>query len=256
MSDKDNAQSVIDAYRKRQQAAKRAPLIIGIAAFFLVVGAALLIFWLVGDFKMPAISLFATDTPTPTNTATPTNTPTITPTPTDTPTELPTPTDDLTPTPSGPFIYEVQEGESLWVISERFGVDLLVLITVNNLDPNNPSIQVGQKLTIPGPDTALPTATDLPANLPPWHPDQLPGAAWQLLAGDCYQVQQHHRGYQGGERYRKRKRYQGGPDPGDPDQPGHPHSHLYGHADPGSRHDGADCNGNAEPNAITTAFSR
>ncbi|MBN1665863.1 MAG: LysM peptidoglycan-binding domain-containing protein, partial [Anaerolineales bacterium] len=166
MSDKDNAQNVIDAYRKRQQAAKRAPLIIGIAAFFLVVGAALLIFWLVGDFKMPAISLFATDTPTPTNTATPTNTPTITSTPTETPTETATPTETLTPTPSGPFIYEVQEGDNLWDLSVRFNVDLLVLITVNNLDPNNPSIQVGQKLTIPAPDTALPSPTDLPANLP------------------------------------------------------------------------------------------
>lgn len=166
MSEKDNAQSVIDAYRKRQQAAKRAPLIIGIAAFFLVVGAALLIFWLVGDFKMPSISLFATDTPTPTNTATPTNTPTITATPTETPTETPIPTDTLTPTPSGPFIYEVQEGDNLWDLSVRFNVDLLVLITVNNLDPNNPSIQVGQKLTIPAPDTALPSPTDLPTNMP------------------------------------------------------------------------------------------
>jgi LysM repeat protein len=166
MSDKDNAQSVIDAYRKRQQAARRAPLIIGIAAFFLVAGAALLIFWLLGDVKMPSISLFASDTPTPTNTATPTSTATITPTPTDTPTELPTATITLTPTQSGPFFYEVQQDDNLWSIADKFDVDLLVLITVNNLDPTNPVIQVGQKLTIPGPDAALPTATELPANLP------------------------------------------------------------------------------------------
>jgi LysM repeat protein len=166
MSDKDNAQSVIDAYRKRQQAAQRAPLIIGIAAFFLVVGAAILIFWLVGGVKMPTIALFASETPTPTNTATSTNTSTVTSTPTETPTETVTPTETLTPTPSGPFIYEVKEGDNLWNLSVEFNVDLLVLITVNNLDPNNPSIQVGQKLTIPGPDTELPSATPLPANLP------------------------------------------------------------------------------------------
>lgn len=166
MSEKDNAQSVIDAYRRRQKSARRTPLLIGIAAFLLVVGAALLIFWLIGDVKLPQISLFASDTPTPTETATPSNTPTVTATATDTPTETATPTETLTPTASGPFIYEVQEGDNLWDLSVRFNVDLLVLITINNLDPNNPTIQVGQKLTIPAPDTTLPTPTDIPSNLP------------------------------------------------------------------------------------------
>ena len=43
MSDKDNAQNVIEAYRKRQQSAKRAPIIIGIAAVILILGAAAVI---------------------------------------------------------------------------------------------------------------------------------------------------------------------------------------------------------------------
>ena len=118
MSDKDSPQNVIDAYRKRQQAAKRAPLIIGIAALFLIVGAAFVIYWLVGAGG-PSLSLsfLATETPTPTNTSTPTATATMTSTPTVTPTETATPTETLTPTQSGPFIYQVEEGDNLWAIA-------------------------------------------------------------------------------------------------------------------------------------------
>jgi LysM repeat protein len=167
MSEKDSPQHVIDAYRKRQQSARRAPLVFGIAAVFLLLGAALVIYWLVGpnapSFKL---SFMATDTPTLTNTPLPTDTPTVTPTTTITPTASPNPTQTLTPTISGPFIYQVEEGDSLWTIAEEFKVDLLVLITVNNLDPANPTIRVGDKLTIPGPDTQLPTPTPLPSNIP------------------------------------------------------------------------------------------
>jgi len=166
MSDKESAQNVIEAYRKKQQAARRAPLIIGLAALFLIVGAAILIFWLLGS-GMPAISLpfLATDTPTPTITLTPTATATKTSTPTITPTETASPTITLTPTHSGPFIYQVEEGDNLWSIAVKFNVDLLVLITVNNLDPANPTIQVGDKLTIPGTDTQLPSPTPLPTDI-------------------------------------------------------------------------------------------
>jgi LysM repeat protein len=141
--------------------------VIGISAAFLVVGAAILIFWLLGVQKpLVKLSFLATDTPTPTDTSTPTATATATATPTVTSTETNTPTVTLTATASGPFIYQVEEGDNLWAIAQKFGVDLLVLITVNNLDPANPSIQVGQKLTIPAPDTHLPTATPLPTNMP------------------------------------------------------------------------------------------
>lgn len=167
MSEKDNPQHVIDAYRKRQQSARRAPLVFGIAAVFLLLGGALVIYWLLGpNASSFQLSFLATDTPTPTNTPLPTDTPTITPTFTTTPTASPSPTETLTPTVSGPFIYQVEEGDSLWSIAEEFGVDLLVLITVNNLDPANPTIRVGDKLTIPGPDTKLPTPTPLPSNIP------------------------------------------------------------------------------------------
>ncbi len=166
MSDKENAQNVIEAYRKKQQAARRAPLIIGLAALFLIAGAGILIFWLLGS-GMPSFSLpfLATDTPTPTLTSTATATATASSTPTITPTETTTPTVTITPTVSGPFVYQVEDGDNLWSIAVKFNVDLLVLITVNNLDPANPTIRVGDKLTIPGPDTELPSPTPLPTNI-------------------------------------------------------------------------------------------
>ncbi len=166
MSEKqENPQNVIDSYRKRQQAAKRAPLVLGLAALLLIVGVGALIFWMVGPNR-PSFSFFATDTPTPTNTATVTPTPTSTNTPTITPTETATPTVTVTPTVAGPFVYQVVEGDSCFAIAVKFKVDLLLLITINNLDPACP-IRIGDKLTIPGPDTSLPTATELPSNLRP-----------------------------------------------------------------------------------------
>lgn len=166
MSDKESAQDVIESYRRRQQAARRTPLLFGITAVLLIAGAAILIFWLLGSGG-PQISfgLFASDTPTPTQTFTPTSTATSSPTPTLTLPPTDTPTLEATPTQSGPFIYQVEEGDNLWSIAQEFGVDLLVLITVNNLDSANPTIRVGDKLIIPASDTQLPTATPLPTNI-------------------------------------------------------------------------------------------
>ncbi|MEN6392563.1 MAG: LysM peptidoglycan-binding domain-containing protein [Anaerolineaceae bacterium] len=164
MSEKESAQNVIDKYRKQQQAARKAPIIIIVAAVLLVIGAAALIFWALGS-EAPSISLFPTKTYTPTITATATNTPTVTPLPTDTPTVTDTPTETLTPTASGPFAYTVVEGDTLSGIADKFEVDLMLLIAINNLDSANPIIKVGDQITIPGPDTEMPTATPLPANL-------------------------------------------------------------------------------------------
>lgn len=167
MSAKENPQQVIDAYRKRQKSARRAPLVFGLAAAFLLLGALLVIYWLVSP-NAPSLKLsfLATATLTPTNTPLPTDTPTATATATTTPTASPSPTETLTPTVSGPFIYQVEEGDVLWSIAEKFKVDLLLLITINNIDPANPTIHTGDKLTIPGPDTQLPSATPLPSNIP------------------------------------------------------------------------------------------
>jgi LysM repeat protein len=164
MTEKESAKNVIDSYRKRQQSARKAPLILGIAALLLVVGAGVLIFWLVNPQTF-SFSLFPTATATPTETGTPTSTSTHTPLPTDTATITQTPTETLTPTASGPFAYSVVEGDTLSGIAGKFNVDLLLLIAINNLDSTNPIIRIGDQITIPGPDTELPTATPLPTGL-------------------------------------------------------------------------------------------
>ena len=167
MSEKDSAQNVIDSYRKRQKAARRAPLLFGIMAVLIIAGAALIIFWLLGSgVPKLSIGLFASDTPTATNTPEPTATATASATPTETPLPSETPTATVVPTQSGPFVYQVKEGDNLWSIAQEFNVDLLVLLTVNNIDPTNAVVRVGDKLIIPAADTQLPTSTPLPENLP------------------------------------------------------------------------------------------
>lgn len=162
MSDKDSVQDVIDSYRKRRQNT-RPFLIGGIAIILLAVGIVVLILWLSGG-NMPALSFLATETPTPTATDTPTATATETPTATVTPTATETPTVTPTPTASAPFIYTVEEDDNLFTIAEQFGVDVLVLMALNNLT-NESVIRVGDELLIPNPDLELPTATALPEGM-------------------------------------------------------------------------------------------
>jgi len=175
MSKQEAPQDVIEAYRKSQERSQRAPLIFAFAAFLLIAGAAVLIFWLTGSdpSSISLSSLFATDTPTPTATATPTQVP-PTETPTQTPTPLP-PTDipepTLEPTRSGPVIYIVEEGDSFYSIAEKFEVDLILLIETNRerleLDPENPYIKVGDEILVPPPGAELPTPTPFPSDMPP-----------------------------------------------------------------------------------------
>jgi len=171
MTEKESPQKVIEAHRKRTQMRGSTPMAVMIgAAILLIVGAAALIFWLLGDN-----SPFKAATPTPTVTYTPTWTATFTSrpptaTPTITPTSLPTDTatPTITPTPSGPFEYTVQEGDNLNDIATRFGTDLLTLLALNpNIDPTTLVIYVGQKILVPPPNMQLPTATAVSANVPP-----------------------------------------------------------------------------------------
>jgi LysM repeat protein len=165
MSEKDSAQNVIQSYRKRQSMAQKAPMIFGLAALLLIVGAGVLIFWLTGP-EVPGVSLFATETPTPTETATqtPTNTLTLTPTVTETPEPSETPTPSLTPTASGPWVYTVEETDlGLSTIAVKFNTDIPTLLALNpSIDPATLVIFVGQEIVIPAPDTKLPTATSIP----------------------------------------------------------------------------------------------
>jgi LysM repeat protein len=158
MTDKDSAQNVIESYRKKRQ--QSTPFLIGALAIVLVaVGVIILILWLSGA-DLPAISLFSSPTPTSTDTATSTSTATVTATPTDTPTETTTPTASTTPTAAGPFVYVVQEGDTLDSIATTFSVDLLVLMALNN--KTTTEIFVNEELLIPNPDLALATPTAIP----------------------------------------------------------------------------------------------
>ncbi len=161
MQRKKTAQSVISSYRKRQQLG---PFLIGgLAVLLVVIGLFILIIWLTSDGK-PTIKLFKTKTPTPTVTAT--VTPTLpTPTPSDTPTITDTPQPSITPTASAPFLYVVLENDSCFSIAQKFGVDIAVLIAINNFT-SSCLIHPGDTITVPDPNTQLPTSTPVPSDLP------------------------------------------------------------------------------------------
>ena len=164
MSDKDSVKNVIDSYKKRQQ---RTPFIVGgIAVVLLIVGILVVALWLTGP-NAPGLSFLASATPTVTETSTPTLTPTVTNTATATsttaPTDTPAPTATLTP--SGPFVYIVEENDNCTTIAEKFQVDLLYLLQINNLDVNC-NIFVGDEMLIPPPGGSTPTPTAVPSDLP------------------------------------------------------------------------------------------
>jgi LysM repeat protein len=154
---------MISSYRKRQQIG---PFIIwGIVVLLLVAGIILLVAWL-SSGSGPKFSLFATNTPTPTITPSPTTTPTLTATAT----ETLTPTLTLSPTPSQPFDYTVQEGDTLQGIAEKFslgdfGVQKIFQLNPE-IDPTTANVNIGQKIKIPDPGYQLPTGTPIPSNLP------------------------------------------------------------------------------------------
>jgi LysM repeat protein len=154
--------STISSYRKRQQIG---PFILwGLFVLLLVSGVILLVVWLASG-NGPKITLFATETPTPTVTASPTSTATQTATATVTVTA----TETVPPTPSEPFDYVVQEGDTLTSIAEKFKLGelgLKKLFAANpTIDPAAPNLNIGQKIKIPNPDYQLPTTTPIPTNL-------------------------------------------------------------------------------------------
>ncbi len=162
MSDQDSAQDVIESYQRRQQ---RAPFFVGgLAIVLLITGILILAIWLTGPDR-PPLAFLQTDTPTPTETATstpipPTSTATVVP---PTTTETVTPTFTPTPTASGPFIYVVEEGDTCFSIAEKFDVEVITLLEINDLAAECP-IFVGTELVVPPPGTELNTATPIPEN--------------------------------------------------------------------------------------------
>ena len=170
MDNNRSTRSVIEQYRKKRQRNQSAIVWVG-AGLLILIGIILLVIWLNGPSK-PFNTLFATDTPTPTLTFTPaptlppSNTPTITPTQTQTPTA----------TQSAPYLYIVQEGESLAAIVEQesLGDDGITLILLLNpfdeesgagINPGTQIVFPGQEILLPFPGMELPTATPVPADL-------------------------------------------------------------------------------------------
>ncbi|HUF37854.1 MAG TPA: LysM peptidoglycan-binding domain-containing protein [Anaerolineales bacterium] len=167
MSDQKSAKDVIENFQKKQQRAPRSFVFGALALILIFAGGVVLFQW----YNNPDAPMFAflAGTSTPTSTATATETP-VPPTqtplpPTNTPTETETPTITPTPTISGPFIYTVQEGDTLSTISEQFGVDVIRIMEANELE--NEAIFIGQQLLIPDPNEPPPSATPLPEGLPP-----------------------------------------------------------------------------------------
>jgi LysM repeat protein len=157
MSEKDpNAAEVIQSYRRRRE--RMVPmLLIGLAVVLVVVGIFLIVIFLTGDGDIDIGGLLTTETPTESPTETP-----MPPTPT--PTITLTPTPSHTPTPEWPKSHIIELGDTLSSIAEEFEVSIELIIAYNDIpDPNN--IPIGTELTIPQPDSELPTSTPLPDDL-------------------------------------------------------------------------------------------
>jgi LysM repeat protein len=164
----------IESYRKRR--GRLTPLILGgLAILLVIVGVIIVVISMRGG---GLAQLLATKTPTPTITPLPTDTPTLT----NTPTITPTPTITLTATPSGPYSYVVQEGDTLTSIIEAQGLGdtpyAILLIYVLNpynpdnaenpgIDPDTANIFVGQTITLPNAGMEFPTSTPIPTGLTP-----------------------------------------------------------------------------------------
>ena len=158
--------NVINSYRKRRMT--RGPLLVYGAIGLVVIGIiAIIISFMGGDNgSSPLGGVFASDTPTSTETSTPTST--STPTMTATITETPTIT--FTPTPSEPFPYTLVEGDTLQGVAEKYnlGDDGVLLLLEYNSDivDNGGLYFVGQTIIVPVPGTLLSTTTPIPPDLP------------------------------------------------------------------------------------------
>lgn len=196
--------NAIESYRKKRQQA--GPMAIGIvSALFILAGLTIIVLSFTTQparpdgTPKPRWNPFASDTPTPTATFTPTTTPTIT----NTPTETPAPTETLTPTPDKPYLYKVQEGDTLYGIieSKGLGPEGLILIYMLNpyqvdsrtgkttgINPQTGIIYPGQEILLPPPGMEIPTPTPWPYDVPAGTRILymvLPGDSLELIAQKC-----------------------------------------------------------------------
>ena len=64
-----------------------------------------------------------------------------------------------TPLPNGNTVHLVQNGQTLWSIAIAYGTKINELVRLNNLEPGNPTIYMGQKLLV----SSGPASTVTPA---------------------------------------------------------------------------------------------
>jgi LysM repeat protein len=147
----------IDLGRGKNQ---RGVTILGVVSALLIVGGLYFSYRWISLGGLGAIPIFASDTPTATQTLTPSNTPQASLTASITP----TPTVEASQTASAPFLYTVQLDDTLSGIADQFGVDFIIIMSLNGM--NNESVLfIGQDLIIPDPNTGLPDPTALPGGL-------------------------------------------------------------------------------------------
>lgn len=95
----------------------------------------------------PTYTPYPTYTPQPSYTPLPTYTLAPTPLPpTDTPTVVVSPT---RAPPAEDRFYTVQDGDTPQSVADQLGVDIVLLIFANGLDPVNPTLQVGSEIKLP-----------------------------------------------------------------------------------------------------------
>ena len=125
------------------------PIVLGLLALFLVVGAALVFFVMRLTGSSPAASGAAG---TPTSSATPTVTVVFT--------EAATSTPVPTATTQPPFDYTIASGDTCTSIAVSFGISVQSIIILNNLPVACNTLSIGQAVKIPYPTpTPLPAAT-------------------------------------------------------------------------------------------------
>ena len=179
---------------KRRQRQRYTPFIMMIiAAILLGLGIVFSILWFSGadsNFKLSFDKPTATATFTVTPVVAMTWVPSVTPSPTLVPTI--TPTFGPSPTALAPFRYVVQEGDTVYTLAEKFALDpnngYQVIMLLNNMEGST-YLEVGREITIPDPNTTLPTATPIPSDIAPGtlvSYTVMPGDLLSLIADEFY----------------------------------------------------------------------
>ncbi|KAA3643293.1 MAG: LysM domain-containing protein [Chloroflexi bacterium] len=148
------------APQRRRRGGGASVFLIVLSVLLIIVGGVFIGLWAFGSGTPEILGFLASPTPTPTETPTPPP-PTETPTITSSPTQGPTATLESSPTAAAPFLYIVQQGDTLSSIAERFAVEVITVMALNGIS-NDDFLTVGQELIVPDPNTGLPSPSPIP----------------------------------------------------------------------------------------------